>query len=1057
MAEPPFPAGRTPGAEGGPADDTHGGILRTVVGTSLRHRWVVITLGLLLIGYGAFTLARAKYDVFPEFAPPQVAVQTEAPGLAPEQVELLVTQPIETALQGLPGIQSLRSSSIFGLSVATVVFDPSSDIYRDRQMVAERLSTVQGSFLAGVDAPVITPLTSSTATVLIIGLTSDHLSPMALRTEADWTVKRRLLAVPGVANVQVFGGEVKQYQVQLEPDRLVRFGLSVPDVVAAAQRATSTLGAGFISTPNQQLTLRAEVPAPSAAELARTVVASVRGQPVRLGDVASVAEASAPAIGAAAVMGKPGVRLLIEAQYGANTLEVTRAVEAALHELEPALRAEGVTLYPSLFRPADFIERATRNIRASLLIGGVLVLLVLGLFLADVRTAAISYAAIPLSLLASVAVMAHFGYSLNTMTLGGLAVAIGVVVDDAVIDVENIVRRLRLNRVAPTPRPAWQVVLDAALEVRSPVVYATFAVLLVFAPVLVMSGLAGRLFSPLGVAFVLAVLASLVVAVTITPALSLVLLATHPPAEAEPRFTQWVKARYHRVAMVAEGRPGVLLAGVGVLAVIAAVLVPQLGGAFIPQLKEGSYIVHMNAVPGTSLEQSIALGDSVTAALLRLPYVRSVAQQAGRAELGEDIVGPNSSELDVELKPLSGNDAERADAAIRRVIGSFAGAMFSMNTFLVERVDETISGYRAPVAVSVYGSNLDSLDRAASQIASVLGTVPGALDVALQSPPGMPQLAIHLRPAALARLGLTTSAVMDAVHVAYAGQVVGQEYQGNRVFDVSVILAPGTRDNPAKLGALPVRNADGTYVPLDQLADIYETDGREVVQHDGGRRVETVTANVAGADVAGFVRAAQAKLSREVHLPAGSYLEFAGTAEEQAASRHELLVNSAMAAVGIVILLSLVTGGWQNLLLVLANVPFALVGGVFAEFLVGGTLSIGTLVGFVTLFGITVRNSILLISHYEHLVQVEGRTWNAETAIAGAMDRFTPIVMTTLVTGLGLLPLAAGMNAPGREIEGPMAVVILGGLLTSMVLNLVVLPSLSLRFGRFETRQAEIG
>ncbi|MHB1862088.1 MAG: efflux RND transporter permease subunit [Gemmatimonadaceae bacterium] len=1029
--------------------DAHGGILRTVVGTSLRHRWVVITLGALLVGYGGFTLAGAKYDVFPEFAPPQVAVQTEAPGLAPEQVELLVTQPIETALQGLPGIQSLRSSSIFGLSVATVVFDPSSDVYRDRQLVAERLTTVQGVLPAGVNAPVITPLTSSTATNLVIGLTSDRLSPMALRTEADWTVKRRLLAVPGVANVQVFGGEVKQYQIQLHPDRLIRFGLSIPDVVAAAGRATSTLGAGFISTPNQQLTLRAEVPVPSAAELARTVIASVRGQPVRLGDVATVAEAAAPAISAAAVMGKPGIELVIEAQYRTNTLDVTRAVEAALGELKPALHAEGVTLYPSLFRPADFVERATRNIRTSLLIGGLLVLAVLGLFLANVRTAAISYAAIPLSLLASVAVMAHLGYSLNTMTLGGLAVAIGVVVDDAVIDVENIVRRLRLNRSAAVPLPASQVVLDAALEVRSPVVYATFAVILVFAPVLTMSGLAGRLFSPLGTAFVLAVLASLVVAVTITPALALVLLSTHPPAEAEPRLTRWVKERYRRLAVGAEGHPGALLASVGVLAVIAAALIPQLGGAFIPELKEGHYIVHMTAVPGTSLEQSIALGDSVTAALLRLPYVQSVVQQAGRAALGEDIVGPNSSELSVGLKPLSTDQSEEADAAIWRVIGSFAGAMFSMNTFLVERVDETISGYRAPVAVSVYGSNLDSLDRAASQVASVLGTVPGALDVQLQSPPGMPQIAIRLRPAALERWGLTTASVMEAIHVAYAGQGVGQVYQGNRVFGVSVILAPGDRRNPAALGTLPVRNAEGTYVPLGQLADIYETDGREVVQHDGGRRVETVTANVAGTDVVGFVRAAQARIARDVHLPAGSYLEFAGTAEEQTASRHELLVNSAMAAVGIVILLSLVTGGWRNLLLVLANVPFALVGGVFADFLAGGTLSIGTLVGFVTLFGITVRNSILLISHYEHLVQTEGRTWNAETAIAGAMDRFTPIVMTTLVTGLGLLPLAAGMNAPGREIEGPMAVVILGGLVTSMVLNLVVLPSLSLRFGRF--------
>ncbi len=1030
-------------------------VLRAIVQGSLRHRWIVVALAAVLVGYGLYALSQARYDVFPEFAPPRVAIQTEAPGLAPEQVELLVTQPIEIALQGVPGVQSLRSSSILGLSIVTVVFDPRGDIFRDRQLVAEQLGTLAGALPLGVGAPVMTPLTTSTSTVMYVGLTSDRLSPMALRTEADWTVKRRLLAVPGVAAVEVFGGEVMQYQVQLRPDALVRLGLGVGDVLAAARRATGIVGAGYVDTRNQRLTLRTETPAVTAATIAGTVIASHAGRPVRLGDVATVTEAPAPAIGAAAVDGRPGIELRVDAQYGTNTLVVTRAIERALGELRPTLTAEGIRLYPDLFRPASFIQTATANIRGSLIVGGVLVLGVLLLFLADWRTATISYAAIPLSLLAAVVVMARLGYTLNTMTLGGLAIAIGVVVDDAVIDVENIVRRLRLNRARSDPAPAWRVVLDASLEVRGAIVYATFAVILVFLPVLVMSGLAGRLFAPLAVAFVAAVLASLVVALTVTPALSLALLARRPPALEEPRLTRWAKARYRRLLDAVERRPAPVLIGVGALALAAAGVLPFLGGDFIPALKEGNYIVHMTLLPGSSLEQSIALGDRVAAALVKLPYVKSVVQSTGRAELGSDIVGTNASELEVALKPLSGSQTLAAQAAIRRVIASFPGATFSTNTFLTERVDETISGFVSPVVVNVYGPDLGALDRAAADVASVLAAVPGARDVTLQSPPGMPQIAIRLRPEALLAWGLTPAAVMDAVHVAYDGETVGQVYQGNRVFDVSVVLEPADRRDASRLASLPIRTPAGIYVPLGRLATIYETDGREQVQHDGGRRVETVTADIAGSNVAGFMREAQRRLSRDVPLPPGSYLEYAGTAEEQAASQHELLVNAAMAAVGIVLLLSLVTGDWRNLVLILANVPFALVGGVLADGLIGATLSIGTLVGFVTLFGITVRNAIMLVSHYEHLVQDEGRSWDAETAAFGALDRFTPIVMTTLVTGLGLLPLAVGMSAPGREIEGPMAVVILGGLVTSMVLNLLVLPPLALRFGRFRPRPAE--
>jgi CzcA family heavy metal efflux pump len=1026
-----------------------GGPLSAIVWFSLRFRGVVIALAIALVGYGVYALSGAKYDVFPEFAPPRVTIQCEAPGLSPEQVESLVTQPIENEVNGVPDIESLRSSSIQGLSLVTVTFRSNSDIHRARQTVAERLATLNGQLPQGVRAPNMTPLTSSTSVVLSIGLTSDERSLMDLRTLADWTMKPRLLVVPGVAKVSVFGGEVKQYQIQIIPERLVFYQLAFGDVLQAAQRATGVIGAGFIENENQRIILQTQAKASTTKELARTVITQSQGVNVTLGDIAHIAQGPEPPFGAASVMGKPGVILLVSSQYGANTYEITTHLEQALNDLRPAIEKQKAQLHSDLFRPANFIQTSLSNITFSLILGGVLVVVVLFLFLADFRSAAISCTPIPLSLLAAVIILEQFGFTLNTITLGGLAVAIGVVVDDAVITVENILRRLRENRRVPDPLPAIRVVLAASLEVRSAVVYATFAVILVFVPVLTMSGLAGRLFAPLGVAYITANLASLLVALTVTPALCLAFLGGKKVSRDVSPFVRWLKSGYERILRKIERRSWSVVSAVSLLTAAGLLTLFFVRGGFLPDLREGHFIVHMSAIPGTSLGESLSLGRQVATALEKLPSVRKVSQRVGRAEAADDVWGTQYSEFDVDLKSLNGAETARAFADIRKVLTDVPGVTTAVKPFLTERVEETLSGYTASVAINIFGDDLDALDENAAKSASLVKTMPGATDVQIQSPPGAPDLLIRARPEALQRWGFTSIEFLEAVRAAYQGVAASQVYEGNRVYDVAVTLDPASKRSIDQVKTLMLRSSAGTYVPLGVLAYIEQESGRYVVLHQGARRVQTITCNVTGRDTAAFVADARRLLASKIQLPSGSYMQFSGTSEEQTRSRQDLLLHSSLAGLGIILLLSIVLANGRNLALILANLPFALVGGVGAVFAIGGSLSVGAMVGFVTLFGITVRNSIMMISHYEHLVTTEGQEWNLNTAIRGASERLTPICMTALVTALGLLPLALGSGEPGREIEGPMAIIILGGLLTSTALNLLVLPTLALRYGRF--------
>ena len=1036
-------------------------MLRQLVELSLRKRGVIITLAAALICCGVLVTLRSKLDVFPDFVQPQVTVQTEAPGLASEQVESLVTRPVESALNGAGNLDSIRSESIQGLSVVTAVFKEGTEIYQARQMIAERLAQLNGDLPAGVQTPKMEPLTSSTMDLLKFGLVSNKLSPMELRTFADWTVRPRLLSVPGIAATKVFGGEVRQLQIQLRPDRLTAFQVSVQDVTTAASQATGVRGAGYVETTAQRLVIQTDGQQTTPEQLGNIVVARHDGHSVLLKDVANVVAAGAPQFGDALINGKPGILITTASQYGANTEDVTLGVEAALAELKPVFAAEGVQYVPGLHRPANFIEIAIHNMRSSLLLGAVLVGVVLFLFLLDLRTALISFVSIPLSLLATIMVLDHFGITLNTMTLGGLAVAIGVVVDDAIIDVENILRRLRENLTLPEPRPLFKVVLEASLEVRSAVVYATFIVALVFLPVLLMGGLQGKFFAPLGFAFILAIMASLLVALTVTPALCFALLSRTKP-HAEPGYLRWLK-QIHGAWLERISRWPKSVIAVSLLLFFTALgTLPFFGGEFLPDFREGHFVVGVTMTPGTSLGEMKRLGTQISADILKIPGVQSVEEQIGRAEMGEDTWGPHRGEMHVELKPDPDLDQEKIQNQIRDALAKYPGVQTEVLTFLGDRIGETIAGETAQVVVNVFGDDLDVLDAKANEVAQVLSKVSGAADVQVAAPPGTPRVVVELRPDRLTQFGYRPIEVLEAVQTAYQGSVAAQTYEGDKVFDVNVILEPSARQEPETIGNLLVGNSAGVRLPLNQLADVYLANGRYAILHDGARRRQTVTCNPAGRDVASFVADAQKAVAAQVTFPAGVYAEFSGAAEEQAQAQRELLLHSGLTAVGIILLLSMVFRRASHLFLVLANVPFALVGGVLAIFLAGyfgggqASLSLGTLVGFVTLFGITMRNSIMMISHFEHLVNEEGMTWGVEAALRGATERLIPILMTALVTGLGLLPLALGSGAAGREIEGPMATVILGGLVTSTLLNLLVLPTLALRYGTFGRKEEKL-
>ena len=1044
-------------------------MMSALVRFAIRFYGVMIGLALLVIVYGAYSLTQSDLNVFPEFAPTQVVIQTESPGLSASLVEKLVTQPIENVISGAIGIKSLRSQSIPGLSIITVIFQDNSDIYRNRQIVAEHLNMLGSQLPPGI-VPNITPLTSSASTVMGIGVTSDKLSLMQLRTLVDWHLTPHLMAIPGVADINVYGGEVRQFQIKIDPRKLMLYQLNVQDVVNAASRATGVRGAGYIQNDNQRIIVNSQGQTTTPQQLANITLLRKLGRTIRISDVAEVAEGAAPSISAAAINGHPAVYLSVQGQLGANVYALTKLLERKLADIKPSLTAQKVTLHEGLFRPANFIETAIHSLRTDILIGSFLVVLVLFAFLFNVRTAVISATAIPLSLLTAIVVLYQYGVGLNIMVLGGLAIALGEVVDDAIIDTENIFRRLRENRLLAQPLPAAQVVFRASMEVRSSVVYATIIVALVFLPLLTLSGVAGKLFAPLGYAYISAILASLVVALTLTPALCYALLANAPLQNEDSPVLRWLKQRYVKLLYHIEHRYQMILMTSFICITLGLAILPLFRSQFIPALREGHYILHMTTVPGTSEIQSLKLGNQVTKVLLEIPGVKSVAQWVGRAPNAADTFGTHYSEFEVEIGTVSGKEQERIYHDIREELAGeaedddddgkaelgFVGANFAINTFLTERIEETISGYASGLVINIFGQDLDALDRDAQKVANLLGSIRGVRDIMVQSPPETPEIVIRLKQEKLALWGLQPVDVLDTVKACYEGVPVNHVFMGNRSIGVSVLLNDASRDDIADMRNIPIFNPEGQMLKLSDVAYVAQEGGRSKILHSGAKRIQTITANIVGRDQALLLEDIRSTLHKKLQLNSGNYLEFSGEAEANAQSRQDLIIHSLVAGVAIFLMLYIAFGRLRNLMLTFANLPFALIGGVVATFFTGGWISVGTLVGFVTLFGITLRNSIMMVSHFQHLVDVEGYEWNLDTCIRGASERLPSVLMTALVTALGLLPLAIGSGEPGREIEGPMATIIVGGLISSTILNLLILPTIMLHFGRFEKSDAPV-
>jgi CzcA family heavy metal efflux pump len=1015
--------------------------MRWLVDLSLRLRIVLVFVATML-SIGWLRSARdVPFDVFPEFAPPLVEIQTEAPGLSTAEVEALVTVPLENVLGGVPRRTTLRSKSVMGLSSVVLLFEEGTDVMEARQIVQERVARVAASLPAAAHTPVVMPPLSSLSRVMKVGLTSSTLSPVELTTLTRWTIRPRLMAVSGVANVAIWGQRDRQLQVLVEPDRLQAHSVSLDDVLAATRDAASVGAGGFIDTPNQRMAISHISPVRTAADLARMPLVHRNGATLRIGDVADVTEGYPPPIGDAVIDTGPGLMLIVEKQPGANTLEVTRGVEAALESLKPGL--PDVAVDSTIFRPATFIEMSLYNLGVSMLIGAALVIAVLVAFLYEWRSAVITVVAMPLSLIAAVWMLTQGGRTLDTMALAGLIIALGVVVDDAIIDVENIARRLRLNAAEPSPRPAAAVVLDASLEVRSAVVYGSLIVILVFVPVFMLPGLAGAFFRPLALAYAFAILASLLVALTITPALALMLLPgslRHGDAPLVARL----KRGYMRVLPRLVGRPRRAVAIVAITLLATAAAVPFLGEEFLPNFREYDFLMHWVEKPGTSLPAMRRITVQAAKELRAIPGVRNFGAHIGRAEAADEVVGINFTELWISLDRSVDYDA--TVAKVQEVVDGYPGLYRDLLTYLRERVKEVLTGASATIVVRIFGPDLDGLSAHGQRVGTAIAHIPGVADPKVQPQVLVPQLTVRFRPERAQLLGVNAGEIRRAATTLVQGTKVGEIYEDQQIFDVVVRGAEHVRQNPETIRRLGIHTAGGGVIPLDAAAGVEIAATPNEITREGGSRRLDVTCNVRGRDL-GAVAADIRRALADVKFEPAYHAELLGEYTAREESRNHLLTLSAFALIGIFLLLYVDFGSARLAALVFATLPFALVGGIIAALLGGGVLSLGSLVGFVTVLGIAARNGIMLVSHYRHLETVERVPSGRALILRGAEERLAPILMTALVTALALLPVVLAGSTAGHEIEHPMALVILGGLATSTILNLLLLPALYWRYG----------
>ena len=1014
-------------------------MLSGIISASLRFRVLVLLGALALVFFGLQSVRHAPLDVFPEFAPPLAEVQTEAPGLSTEEVDSLVTVPLENALNGLPWLKTVRSKSVLGLSSVVLVFQEGTDLMKARQSVRERLAQVRSQLPAIVQPPTLLSPHSSLSRVMKIGITSTTQTQSELSEQVRWTLRPRLMAVPGVAHVAIWGQRDSQYQVLVDPARLRLAGVTLDAVIHAAGQASVIMPGGFIDTRNQRLPVREVGQLTSSEDLARTVVLFRDGAPVRIGDVAEVRIGNPPAIGDAIINDVPGLLLIVEKQPWGNTLDVTRGVEKALDAMKPAL--PGMEIDARIFRPATFIEASLDNLSRALWIGSALVAAVLLFFLHDWRTALISLAAIPLSLLAAVIVLQAMGHTLNTMVIAGLVIALGEVVDDAIIDVENILRRLRQR---PPGQSTASVILAASLEVRSAVVYASFIVVLVMLPVFFLTGLAGSFFRPLALAYVLSILASLGVALTLTPALSLLLLRTTGRTERDTPLLRVLKAAYGSVLPWLAARSRGAMAVVAIMLVAAGWLFGRLGQEFLPAFQERDFLMHWVEKPGTSLEAMTRITARASRELRAVPGVQHFGSHIARAELGDEVVGPNFTELWISLDPAA--DYASSKAKIQGIVDGYPGLYRDVQTYLRERVKEVLTGTGASIVVRVFGPDLPTLRSEGGLIGDMLASVPGIKALKVESQMLVPQIELRIDGDRAADLGLTEAAIRQAVSTLIKGRKVGESYQQQRIHDVVVWGKSSTRTDIAALNELLIDTPSGSHVRLGDVADVGIFPAPNEIKREGSSRRIDITCDAEGRDLGSVVREIERRVKAH-QFPEGYHVEILGEHAARQESSRQIRWLTIASLIGIMGLLQADFQSLRHTALVLVSLTFSLVGGLVAAWRWGGVLSLGSLVGFVTVLGIAARNAIMLISHYQHLVANEGMAFGPELIVRGAMERLGPILMTSACAALALIPIVWKGSVPGHEIEHPMAIVILGGLATSTMMNLLLLPALFGRFG----------
>ena len=1024
--------------------------MKRIIQWSIDHHWLVIGLSLLLFGAGAWTARQMPIDVFPDLTAPTVTILTEGRGMAPEEMESLVTFPIESAINGASGVRRVRSATAVGIAVVWVEFDWGTDIFMARQLVSEKLSLVSGTLPPQVERPVLAPVSSIMGEILFFAISSEGDDPLTLRTIADTTVRRRLLAVPGVSQVTPIGGAERQFQVIAHPDALRANAISLTELLDAARGASQNTSAGIYTEGAQEYVLEAIGRVRTAEEIGETVVALRGGRSVLVRDVADVREGAAFKRGEGSRNGKAAVIVGVQKQPGANTIDVTGRLDRQLDVLQKELPA-GYTIDRRIFRQADFIEVAVNNVVTALRDGGILVVVIVLLFLSNLRASAITLTAIPLSLAAAVLALRAFGASINTMTLGGMAIAIGALVDDAIIDVENVVRRLRENMARPDGQrlPAAAVVRDATLEIRSSIVFATVIIVMVFLPVFGLAGVEGRLLTPLAFAYIVALLASLAVAILVTPALCFAFL---PNARSIQRghdgwLTRHLKALFTRTLPPILDRPNLVIALSLAILVASVAALSRAGTAFLPEFHEGSLTVQANTLPGTSLAKSDEIGTRVERILLAQPEVVATARRTGRAEYDEHVQGVEAAEIDVGLRETSRSRAELL-AALRRDFSTLPGTNVTIGQPISHRIDHMLSGTRANIAVKVFGDDLLTLRRLGETVREAVAAVPGVVDLSLEQQMNVPFVRFILNRSMIARYGLRPGDVAEAIEASFAGATVGRIFDRGTAFDLLVKFDAASASDFDRIADLPIDSPAGGTIPVRLVADVRREEGPNMVLRENVQRRIVISCNVAGRDLGSVVRDIQLAVAQTVSMPAGYRVEYGGQFESEQSASRRLLALGVLAIGGLFLLLVLAFGRPRDALIVMVNLPLALIGGVVGVFLSGGVLNVATMIGFITLFGIATRNGIMLVSHIHHLMEEEGVTDFREAVERGARERLVPILMTAMAAGLALIPLALGGGQSGSEIQTPMAIVILCGLVTSTFLNMAVVPTLYLKYGR---------